>query len=707
MTLWAKSDGTTIRDHTDRLLENLKKLREEYGDLIEGRVPDSMKDIFWKTLELACEYHDYGKVHSHFQSKVGNKAVKPPKDLPEARHNLLSPAFLPQEIDPFIRDIVSLAIIHHHDYKPNEEDVRKVKEVLKKEFGKTLTYRELIKNRESAVVRRIAIRNRLDEKEVRKFYTLIKGFLLRIDHASSNRFSPYVETGRERRPEEKVEDFLHRKRKSSLNDLQRFVLENREENLLISAPTGYGKTEAGFVFLKDKGFFTLPVRVSANAIYERAKEVFGEEEAGLLHSGALVERTMDEFRSNADLRTLVLDHYLTRNFARPVIISTPDQILPFVFRHGGYEKIASLFTYSRVVVDEPQLFEPYTMGFLVKALEKIGELGGKVLVMSATLPPFVEEDLSMFEFKRELFLTDEVRHNLRVIPHSILDFVQDIKKLSERGKVLVISNTIPRAVELKKALSGAELLHSQFILRDRKDKERKIKEFFDGEEKGVWITTQLAEVSLDLDADFLVTELSTVDSLLQRMGRVNRRGGKPADVPNVFILTEDCSGIGRVYRKAIHEETKKLLRDGRITEEEKLALLRKVYDRVQEIDSKYLEDYTKAKDFIDNLWKTDHFRVSRKEAQELFRDIHTVTVIPERFRDKLGDILREYNHSRDTLERVRLLASILDYTITVQSYKVKEASLEPVEGIRGIYWLRADYSSDTGLGRIEEGGNIL
>ncbi|MDQ7083117.1 MAG: CRISPR-associated helicase Cas3' [Aquificota bacterium] len=623
------------------------------------------------------------------------------------RHNLLSPAFLPEDTDPFVRDLVSLAIIHHHDYEPDGGEVQKVREVLEKEFGKKLTYKELIKHREEAVIRKLASRKRLNENEVRKFYTLVKGLLLRIDHASSSRDVPAVETRREPSPEDKVERFLKEKRSSALNDLQRFVLENREDNLMVCASTGYGKTEAGFIFLKDKGFFTLPVRVSANAIYERAREVFGEEGAGLLHSSALLERTMDEKESNTDLRTVVLDHLLNRNFSKPLIVSTPDQILPFVFRHSGYEKIASLLAYSRVVVDEPQLFEPHTMGFLVKALEKIRELGGKVMVMSATLPPFVEEDLSAFEFRKGHFLTDKVRHNLKVIPRSVLDFTEGIKKLSERGKVLVIVNTVPRAVELKKALPDAGLLHAQFILKDRKEKEKRIKEFFEVEEKGVWITTQLAEVSLDLDADFLVTELSTVDSLLQRMGRVNRKGEKPADEPNVFILTEDCSGIGPVYRKRIHEESGRVLRDGRITEEEKLELLRKVYDRIQEVDPKYMEDYKRAKEFIESLWRTDLFRVKKKEAQELFRDIHTVTVIPETFREELSDLLREYSGARETLEKVRLLASILEYTMNVQTYRVKEFSLEQVEGIKGVFWLRADYSPETGLLEVRNGGNIL
>ena len=49
--------------------------------------------------------------------------------------------------------------------------------------------------------------------------------------------------------------------------------------------------------------------------------------------------------------------------------------------------------------------------------------------------------------------------------------------------------------------------------------ENEIIKFSDSEnETGIWVTTQLVEASLDIDFDVLYTEMSTADSLLQRMG---------------------------------------------------------------------------------------------------------------------------------------------------------------------------------------------
>jgi CRISPR-associated endonuclease/helicase Cas3 len=135
--LWAKDDGTTIREHTDKLLENLQKLkdyyRKEIEELIPKGLPTELRERFWEILELACEYHDYGKIHCKFQEKLGNKNIKPIKGLPEVRHNLLSPVFVNVE-DELIRKIVRLLVLHHHPVEVEEVSIESVERVLKEEF---------------------------------------------------------------------------------------------------------------------------------------------------------------------------------------------------------------------------------------------------------------------------------------------------------------------------------------------------------------------------------------------------------------------------------------------------------------------------------------------------------------------------------------------------------------------------------------------
>ena len=312
--------------------------------------------------------------------------------------------------------------------------------------------------------------------------------------------------------------------------------------------------------------------------------------------------------------------------------------------------------------------------------------------------------MKFLEFKKGVFLKDKTRHNIKIVNKSILDFSEEIRKLSEKGKILVITNTIKRAIELKERLPEAHLLHGHFILRDRRRKEEEITEFFKSEEKGIWITTQIAEVSLDLDADFLVTELSTADSLVQRMGRVNRRGEKDTEEPNVFILTEDSLGIGRVYRKKIHEITRKLLKEGKISEEDKLKLVEETYKRVMREDKDYMSAYEKAKNYIDSLWNLGE-KFSKEKAFKLFRDINSVAVIPEVFRDEVEKLIQEYLNEKDTINRYKLLGQILDYTFSIQKYKLK--SWKRVYGLRDVFWVEGDYDEEKGFTSIKEEENIV
>lgn len=711
--LWAKSDGTSIRDHTDTLLENLRNLRELFGSLIENNLPEDKRDLFWKALELACEYHDYGKIYPAFQGKLGNPEFKRAKE-PEVRHNLLSPAFLPKDLEDPIKTLVALAIVHHHEYSPSdyrEQDVIKALKSLNLELESY--HKKVLIQSEEDILKRL--------EDWRKFYLLLKGFLLRIDHASSSKVEK-VEVKRLENTPKCVRDYLNKEKGSDLNHMQRWVLENRDKNLLLLASTGMGKTEAGFIYLEGKGFFTVPIRTSVNAIYERAKEVFGKEDIGLLHSTASVyllenldnfRRNTDDIRRNTDPYSIIYDIFLTRNFAKPLIVATPDQLFPFVFRFKGFEKYYALFSYSGVVVDELQLFEPFTLGYLVMALQKAQEIGGKFLVMTATLPSFVREDLKDLNYLEEKFFYPRDRHHLKLIRDSILsDYaIELIGRLSSEGKVLVVVNTRRRAIDLfeklkEKGFENLNLLHSYYTWNVRKEKEKEIRSFFDSTEKGIWICTQIAEVSLDLDADILLTELSTADSLIQRMGRVNRRSLKPVDKPNVYIFTEDCSGIGPVYRRSLYELTKEKLREGIISEEEKFKLVEEVYELLEYKDKKYLDEYREAKRYIKSLWSMGE-TFNKKEAMGLFRDIDSVTVIPEKYREEVEELIKIYRDSRDILERLRVFSDILGYTFSVPRYAVK-ARIRQIEELRGMYWLSGYYDEELGYWEPskEEKGSI-
>ena len=108
-----------------------------------------------------------------------------------------------------------------------------------------------------------------------------------------------------------------------------------------------------------------------------------------------------------------------------------------------------------------------------------------------------------------------------------------------------IRNTVDDAVATWRYLSSVLpegmvcLFHARFTLGDRLRLEREVEEHFGKHStperrKGqVIVATQVVEQSLDLDFDFMVTDLAPIDRIIQRAGRVHRhdRGERGAAHP--------------------------------------------------------------------------------------------------------------------------------------------------------------------------------
>ena len=734
----------TIQQHTDKLLKNLDILKNLYPNLFLNW------DISYM-LELACLYHDIGKINISFQKRV--TGGKEPQIVP---HGLYSLCFLEADdlcdkiYDKYLElekdentaeeqainfvTVVANAIAYHHERDiPNEvsEIIKNNLESLREQLKEFKYDKIKISKVEEIAPDFFRIGTRLmpskikNQNEVFKKYILVKGLLNRIDYASSAGEEIQVERKNDfllDKLENMLENWKKKNPQSDWNKLQKYMIKKRDKNVIAIAQTGMGKTEAGLLWIGDtKGFFILPLKTAINSIYNRVtteivKEKI-EDRVGLLHS-----ETKDIYLKDFSNNDLEVYYESTKQLSLPLTICTLEQIFDFVYRYKGFEPKLATLSYSKIVLDEIQMYSPDLLSYIIKGLKYITELGGKFAILTATFPEIVKDLLSSqgieFEISENFTKPDlNLRHNVKVIEKLIdTDFI--LSKF-QKNKILVICNTVKEAqrvyTELKEKISDKKLInlfHSKFIKRDRTIKENEILKLGNKNNKdfGIWIATQVVEASLDIDFDILITELSDLSGLFQRMGRCYRNRPLLDDETNCFVFTGDekikNTGIGFVVDKDIYTKSKDLILekiDGNLFEEEKMKYVSELYTTENLKETKY---YKKVLDTLEYLDLVSPYEKDKQEVKKEFRDITSYMIIPKNLYEENSEeinknleILKQENISKK--EKLTSKMKIRDLTLNIQGYELKTKSIN-LESIKlgkyeEIYILDCDYSFETGF----------
>ena len=653
----AKSDKT-IREHSEDLKKRVYYLKEI--GYIKG------EHLFYLLLEC-CKHHDDGKANFSFQKRVSSKRWIPFDPEKEIPHNVLSVYYLDktqyEEMD-YLK--IASAILYHHDYC-DEDRVINEKWMLIDE--------NLLEGYSSESLSGDEIEYLMNEGLYGENLIVLKGLLRRCDYSASGEYKiEYPNDFLLEKLERTMQRWKEKNENADWNELQKFAIENRETDIIAVASTGMGKTEAGLLWIGDqKGFFILPVRTAINAIYDRVREEILQEEkleerVALLHSEAL------EYY-NDNVEELDITEYFDRgkHLSLPLSISTLDQLFNFVLRYKGYETKLATLSYSKIVIDEIQIYEPDLLAVLIRGLGQIHRLGGKIAIVTATLAPFIKQLLkedAEIEFKEKDFILDKTRHSVSVKDGAIQaeDIVTQYlenKKSGKSNKILIVCNTIKKAQalyeELKTQLGEIEelnLFHSRYIRQDRKKLEKEIRRFgktyCDEKHKildcqnGIWISTSLVEVSLDIDFDYLFTELSELNGLFQRMGRCNRKGVKNLDKYNCFVY---CAGeeVKRGQKGFLdpifYEQSRKALQevDGLLSEEKKMDLINRYFTMEQVRDSSFMKKYREVYNQLMEL------RIGDFEEGEQLRSIFNQDIIPKLVFDENKEFILE---QQDRLRKI-------------------------------------------------------
>lgn len=381
--------------------------------------------------------------------------------------------------------------------------------------------------------------------------------------------------------QEKTPNFI------SLRPFQEQAAKTPSPAVLIAA-CGGGKTVAAYEWAKQyegkKLFFCYPTTGTASAGFTDYLFAQSELERDLIHSRAEVDiehmtkngGERDKERREEERESLLKVESL-RAWGQQVIACTADTVLGLVQNNRR-----ALFSFpaiikSAVVFDEVHSYDAKLFGALVRFLWAFPQI--PALLMSASLPKGRLDALheALGERWQEPIggdETEEGRNRYRLEWQEKKDdcwaVVSEI--LRNKGKVLWVCNTVGDAIRVyrqakEKVPEIAPILyHSRFRYKDRVNiQDRVIAAFKEEDTPCLAVTTQVCEMSLDISAQLMVTALPPFPSLVQRLGRLNRRG-EVEEGAQCFVYPFSCKD-GEPYRvselNASGKIIKRLCSDGR------------------------------------------------------------------------------------------------------------------------------------------------
>lgn len=333
----------------------------------------------------------------------------------------------------------------------------------------------------------------------------------------------------------------------------------------------------------DSIVFALPTQATANAMLDRmdvfSESIYGQANVVLAHGKRDFNSSFKRMVQRGNAHTVQgsmeagsqcagwLSSSKKRVFLGQIGVCTVDQVLLSVLpvRHKfvrgfGIQK-------SVLIIDEVHAYDAYMYGLLEKVLEMQSACGGSAVLLSATLPSDMRNrllaawgsdtaDASVSAPYPVVWCAHDGSTDVITVtadnapPHRNVhteclrldksypdvNLLKRMISAAQNGALVgMVVNLVDDAQSITRALRKmipsdsdieVDIFHARYRFKDRQDKESAVTEHYGRRASRhvgrILVATQVIEQSLDLDFDWMITQICPVDLLFQRIGRLHR-----------------------------------------------------------------------------------------------------------------------------------------------------------------------------------------
>ncbi|RLI01876.1 RNA helicase [Candidatus Bathyarchaeota archaeon] len=311
------------------------------------------------------------------------------------------------------------------------------------------------------------------------------------------------------------------------------------KNVVIVAPTGFGKTEA----------FIIPV---LEKIYENKGK------AMVLYPTKALARDQEEkikfYSFFFGLETVRFDGDSTEKERRKVlggeadiILTNPDMVDYHLRNTVSFRRIMRKIQF--IVVDELHSYVGLlgsNVHYIIKRLERFSNF--KIICSSATIANPSEFAEELFDRKFVLIKANHRKgkqHFIMIYTPSFYSTIKELVKKLKNKKILIFGNSYKSVETIGWILSKEKInaaIHKGGL--PRKIREKVEREFKHGITRVV-VSTPTLELGIDIgDVDVVISELVSYPHFLQRAGRAGRKGQESLGI----LILRDDDAISNYYK---------------------------------------------------------------------------------------------------------------------------------------------------------------